>query len=114
MKTITNFHPQFTYPIFGDDEQIFGYQDLQISLRYNANDMRPNLAITYKKKFQAVGETEATNVDEILHEYLPEGTFSTSYNWPVDMLTFWISRFPEIQRFRGCHQARPRGLDPAW
>src|ERR1700694_2036989 len=25
-KTLSSFHPKFTYPIFGDDESIFGYQ----------------------------------------------------------------------------------------
>jgi histone acetyltransferase 1 len=76
VKTVGHsFHPKFTYPIFGDSEEIFGYQDLEINLRYNASDMRPNLSITYSKKFPAVGETEATDVDGILHEFLPDIAF---------------------------------------
>ncbi|KAK4040905.1 acyl-CoA N-acyltransferase [Parachaetomium inaequale] len=76
VKTVGHsFHPKFTYPIFGDSEEIFGYQDLEINLRYNASDMRPNLSITYSKKFPAVGETEATDVDGILREFLPDIAF---------------------------------------
>ncbi|KAK4158021.1 acyl-CoA N-acyltransferase [Chaetomidium leptoderma] len=76
VKTISHsFHPKFTYPIFGDSEEIFGYKDLEINLRYNASDMRPNLTISYAKKYPAVGETEATDINEILREFLPEVAF---------------------------------------
>ncbi|KAK3997352.1 acyl-CoA N-acyltransferase [Cladorrhinum sp. PSN332] len=75
IKTLAKFHPKFTYPIFGDAEEIFGYKNLQINLRYNATDMRPNLSVTYSKKFTAVGETDATDIEGILKEYLPEVAF---------------------------------------
>src|SRR5262245_31506816 len=72
-KTVAKFHPGFTYSIFGDADKIFGYQDLKISLAYNATDMRPNLAISYSKKFKPVGETEALDIHEVLKQFLPEG-----------------------------------------
>ncbi|KAK4230780.1 acyl-CoA N-acyltransferase [Podospora fimiseda] len=75
IKTLAKFYPKFTYPIFGNAEEIFGYKNLQINLRYNATDMRPTLSITYSKKFTAVGETEATDIEGILREYLPEVAF---------------------------------------
>ncbi|KAK4169305.1 histone acetyl transferase [Cladorrhinum sp. PSN259] len=75
IKTLAKFHPKFTYPIFGDAEEIFGYKNLQINLSYNATDMRPNLSVKYSKKFTAVGETEATDINGILTEYLPEVAF---------------------------------------
>lgn len=70
-KTLHNFNPKFTYPIFGDAERIFGYQGLKINLRYNACDMRPGLQITYAKRFKAEGETAPTDLRAILEEYLP-------------------------------------------
>jgi len=73
LKTLTSFHPKFTYPIFGEQEQIFGYQKLKINLRYNASDMRPHLTTTYGKKFKAIGETEPADIDEMMKEFLPEG-----------------------------------------
>lgn len=30
---IEPFHPDFTYPIFGDQEKIFGYEGLEIKVR---------------------------------------------------------------------------------
>ncbi|KAK4460250.1 acyl-CoA N-acyltransferase [Cladorrhinum samala] len=75
IKTLSKFLPKFTYPIFGDAEEIFGYKNLIINVRYNATDMRPHLAVTYSKKFSAVGETEATDITGILKNYLPEVAF---------------------------------------
>ncbi|KAL2141930.1 hypothetical protein VTI28DRAFT_1765 [Corynascus sepedonium] len=76
VKTIGHsFHPKFTYSIFGDSEEIFGYKNLEINLQYNASDMRPNLSVTYSKKFPAVGETEATDIIGILRELLPDVAF---------------------------------------
>lgn len=37
--------------------------------------MRPHLSVTYSKKFQAVGETEAVDVNEVLRDYLPDVAF---------------------------------------
>ena len=76
-KPLKSFHPQFTYSIFGDDEQIFGYKGLKVNLRYRANDMRPHLSISHIQKFETVGDTEATDVKEVLKNHLPPIAFST-------------------------------------
>lgn len=72
LKTLSSFHPQFTYPIFGDEERIFGYQSLKLNLRFAAHDLRPNLEVLYDKKFKAVGDTKATDIEETLKEWVPE------------------------------------------
>lgn len=72
-NTLSKFHPQFTYPIFGDEERIFGYQGLKINLRFTAHDLRPNLEVLYDKKFKAVGDTKATDIAETLKDWTPEG-----------------------------------------
>jgi histone acetyltransferase 1 len=71
-KAIHTFNPKFTYPIFGDEERIFGYQGLKINLRYNACDMRPGLQISYTKKFKTVGETSPTDLKAVLEPFLPK------------------------------------------
>ena len=71
-RTLSSFHPQFTYPIFGDEERIFGYQNLKLNLRFAAHDLRPNLEVIYDKKFRAVGDTKATDIEETLKEWTPE------------------------------------------
>lgn len=75
-KTISTFHPKFTYPIFGDEETIFGYQGLKINLRYHACDMRPSLQIAYNKKFKPIGDTSATDIKAILEDFLPQSEHS--------------------------------------
>ena len=70
------FGPEFTYPIFGEDEAIFGYQGLKISLSFAAHNLKPHLAISYDRKFPDQGEIKATNVRELLQDFLPQGAFS--------------------------------------
>ena len=76
--TISSFHPRFTYPIFGDEERIFGYQGLKIHLRFAAHDGFPNAEISYDKKFKPVGETRATDIEEVLSEWMPAGKLVNS------------------------------------
>ena len=80
-----------TYSIFGEEEQVFGYKGLKINLRFNAHDMRPQLQVLYTKKFKAVGETEPTDVNGILEEYLPKSL--SSYSFCFSMLILYLSRF---------------------
>ncbi|KAK7422359.1 histone acetyltransferase 1 [Neonectria punicea] len=77
LHKIATFHPKFTYSIFGEEEQIFGYKDLKINLRYRANDMRPYLKTSYSSKLKAVGDTEPTDIVEVLRDggHLPRIAF---------------------------------------
>lgn len=72
-KTLSTFHPQFTYPIFGDDEQIFGYKGLIIRLRFAAHDLRPHCHISYDEKFKPIGDTQALNLLDTLKPFVQEG-----------------------------------------
>ncbi|OAA65738.1 histone acetyltransferase type b catalytic [Niveomyces insectorum RCEF 264] len=75
LRTIASFNPKFTYSIFGDEETIFGYQNLKINLRYHASDMRPNLRVSASKKLKNVGEHEPTDIPKVLGEFLPPVAF---------------------------------------
>ncbi|KAK5663990.1 hypothetical protein OQA88_203 [Cercophora sp. LCS_1] len=75
VKPINTFKPKFAYSIFGDDEQIFGYQGLTVNLAFNASDMRPNLQVKYQKKFPPAPDVEATDVEGALQDFLPEVAF---------------------------------------
>ena len=72
-----SFQPEFTYPIFGEEEAIFGYQDLEITLTFAAHNLKPHLAISYDKKFPAKGEVKPTDIHEALRDFLPDTAFST-------------------------------------
>ncbi|MDI1488894.1 MAG: histone acetyltransferase 1 [Ramalina farinacea] len=75
--TLAQFPPQFTYSIFGDEERIFGYQGLKIDLNFAAHDLTPNLKFGWDKKFQPVGETEATDLEETLRPFTIDESFSS-------------------------------------
>ncbi|KAL8689311.1 MAG: hypothetical protein Q9218_004988 [Villophora microphyllina] len=72
---LSTFHPKFTYPIFGEEESIFGYQGLNINLRFAAHDLQPNVSVKYEKEFKAVGEIEALNIEDALREWIPTIAF---------------------------------------
>ncbi|KAL8708480.1 MAG: hypothetical protein Q9220_006637 [cf. Caloplaca sp. 1 TL-2023] len=76
-NTLSTFQPTFTYPIFGEEECIFGYQELRINLRFAAHDLRPNVSIEHDKQFKAVGETRALDITDTLKEWLPEVSFES-------------------------------------
>lgn len=66
------FHPTFTYSIYGDEESIFGYKGLRIALDFAGDTLQPTLNITWKHKFEAVGDVVADEeVESKLLEYLP-------------------------------------------
>ena len=44
-----------------------------MNLRFAAHDLRPNIEVLYDKRFKAVGDTKATNIEETLKEWTPEG-----------------------------------------
>lgn len=75
-NTNLTFEPAFTYPIFGEEEAIFGYKDLRIDITFAAHDLRPRLAITHSQVFKAQGEVEATDILGALSDFLPEGTYN--------------------------------------
>ncbi|MCJ1319997.1 histone acetyltransferase 1 [Xylographa vitiligo] len=77
-KALSTFHPQFTYSIFGDEERIFGYQGLNVKLRFAAHDLYPHVSISSDAKFKTVGDTKATDILEILKEHLPSYAFQKS------------------------------------
>ncbi|KAL5340718.1 acyl-CoA N-acyltransferase [Aspergillus crustosus] len=76
-KTLSSFHPQFTYPIFGEEETIFGYKGLIIRLRFAAHNLRPHAHVSYDEKFKAVDDAAPADITKALRDFLPEEAFST-------------------------------------
>ncbi|KAK6435966.1 histone acetyltransferase 1, partial [Oleoguttula sp. CCFEE 5521] len=70
------FKPAFTYPIFGEEESIFGYQGLAIDLRLRQFDLQPKLEITWDEKFPSSAGVEPTDIKVALEDFLPECAFS--------------------------------------
>lgn len=72
------FQPEFTYPMFGEEEAIFGYQDLEITLSFTAHDLQPRLSFEYGKIFDAHGDVKPTDIHEAMKDFLPEHAFTST------------------------------------
>lgn len=77
LTTLHEFHPRYTYPIFGEEERIFGYKGLEIDVRFAAHDLRPHVNVSYEKRFATVGGTSAFDIHKALKEFLPAEAFIT-------------------------------------
>jgi histone acetyltransferase 1 len=77
-----SFQPTFTYPVFGDSEQIFGYKGLSIKVVFHHSTFLPLLTVKYAEKL----EEGADEVVEKLLEFLPKSTI-------VDNEQLWIDTF---------------------
>ncbi|KAJ3798027.1 histone acetyltransferase type B catalytic subunit [Lentinula aff. detonsa] len=66
-----NFHPAFTYPIFGEEEKIYGYKDLIIDLKFASGSLKQYLSVKWSDKLQSVDTVD--NVDGTMREFLSEG-----------------------------------------
>ncbi|KAI9659578.1 MAG: histone acetyltransferase 1 [Bathelium mastoideum] len=69
------FHPSYTYPMFGDEETLFGYQNLHVDFNFAAHDLRLNVDVRYTKKFAPVGDIEAVDIPKALESFVPAGAF---------------------------------------
>ncbi|PGH15739.1 hypothetical protein AJ80_05447 [Polytolypa hystricis UAMH7299] len=76
LKTLSSFQPQFTYPIFGQEETIFGYKGLNVRLRFAAHNLKSNINIAYDEKFKPIEDTEALDLNKTLKPWLPEESFA--------------------------------------
>jgi len=69
------FHPDCTYPIFGDAETIYGYKGLKVKLWYAPWDFRGYVKVSWREKISPSLGVEVQDVMGILQEYLPEGNW---------------------------------------
>ncbi|KAJ3776136.1 acyl-CoA N-acyltransferase [Lentinula raphanica] len=70
-ESYDEFHPAFTYPIFGEEEKIYGYKDLTIDLKFASGSLSQYLSVKWSDKLQSVDTVD--NVDGTIREFLAEG-----------------------------------------
>ncbi|KAF9363891.1 histone acetyltransferase 1 [Mortierella sp. NVP85] len=61
------FNPQFTYPMFGEQEQIYGYKDLFINLEFASGSLASCFSLGYKDKKSTADKIYAT-----MKDFLPQ------------------------------------------
>lgn len=89
-----SFQPLFTYPIFGDSEQIFGYKDLSIQLVFHHSTFLPFLKVKYSEKLN-------DEVDDVLAKlltFLPESTVVDNEELWVDTFTAEEAKLKDTKR----------------
>jgi histone acetyltransferase 1 len=67
------FHADYTYPIFGEAETIYGYKGLAINLSFARWDMRQFLKVTWDQKINPTFGIEAEDITDTMKEYLSDG-----------------------------------------
>lgn len=74
------FSPSFTYPIFGDSESVFGFQELVIFLCFDSVTFLPFLNVKYSNKLN--DEDIEIDPKTKLLQFLPESTvFKDEVKW---------------------------------
>ncbi|CAE6422469.1 unnamed protein product [Rhizoctonia solani] len=67
-SVVEEFHPTFTYPIFGDKETIYGYADLKISLFFASGSLSMFLNVASTAKLPS---KTADDVEGKLYKFIP-------------------------------------------
>ncbi|KAF8162862.1 histone acetyltransferase type B catalytic subunit [Crassisporium funariophilum] len=73
-ETYEDFHPNFTYPIYGEDEKIYGYKDLAIDLRFTSGSLKQYLSVTYSEKLGSTSTVD--DVEGTLSGFIPPGYYT--------------------------------------
>ncbi|KAF9654079.1 histone acetyltransferase type B catalytic subunit [Thelephora ganbajun] len=70
-ESYENFSPTFTYPIYGEDEKIYGYKNLTIDLRFASGSLHQYLNVRYASKLSSSSTVD--NVEATMSEFIPPG-----------------------------------------
>jgi histone acetyltransferase 1 len=76
-KVVSEFTPAWTYPIFGEEEVVFGYRGLDMSLSLAAHNLRPHMQISWTEQFPQLGDIKASDIRGALQDFVPESAFAT-------------------------------------
>ncbi|SGY73036.1 BQ5605_C005g03252 [Microbotryum silenes-dioicae] len=68
---VDDFHPTFVYPIFGQEETIFGYRNLEIQLHFSSGALKQYLHVDYSSKFPSTTTVSADDPEKTLYEFIP-------------------------------------------
>ncbi|XP_048379257.1 histone acetyltransferase type B catalytic subunit isoform X2 [Stegostoma tigrinum] len=69
-----SFSPLYSHQVFGDEESVFGYKDLEIQLYYSTCSLTTFFNIKYSSKVvEKYDNVEVDNVESKLLEFIPAG-----------------------------------------
>ncbi|KAJ1674792.1 histone acetyltransferase 1, partial [Spiromyces aspiralis] len=75
---LVQFHPVFTYPIYGTQERIFGYKGLHVDINVSAGSLRTQMRVRYSKRVEDMESTSLVKLksDDVygpIRKILPDG-----------------------------------------
>lgn len=74
----TSFNPLYSHQVFGDEESVFGYKELEIQLYYTTCSLTTFFNIKYARKVvEKYDNVEVDNIENKLLEYIPTGYCSS-------------------------------------
>ncbi|KAJ8482138.1 hypothetical protein ONZ51_g5563 [Trametes cubensis] len=68
------FHPTFTYPIFGEEEKIYGYKELSIDLKFASGSLVQYLNVRYAEKLPSSSTVD--DVEGTISKFIPPGYYT--------------------------------------
>ncbi|TFY51378.1 hypothetical protein EVJ58_g10601 [Rhodofomes roseus] len=68
------FNPCFTYPLFGEDEKIYGYRDLRIDLKFASGSLAQYLSIQHSDKLPATSAVD--DIEGTIAKSIPPGYYT--------------------------------------
>ncbi|KAJ3048076.1 histone acetyltransferase 1, partial [Rhizophlyctis rosea] len=76
------FAPEFTYPVFGEKEEIFGYRDLHVKLHYAAGSLATYFGIEYAQQYDE-RTRKVDDIPQLLSEHMSPG-YTDNYDAFLD------------------------------
>ena len=105
------FEPAFTYPIFGDEETVFGYRSLRMKLDFACDTLQPSFTSSYESAYPTTAETKPDDLEELLKDFIPGE--QTARMWAHHCLIHILQpRLTRLQPPR--HQTRPSNRQANW
>ncbi|KZT70215.1 acyl-CoA N-acyltransferase [Daedalea quercina L-15889] len=68
------FNPNFTYPLFGEDEKIYGYRNLRIDLKFASGSLAQYLNISYSDKLPVSSALD--DIEGTVSKFIPPGYYT--------------------------------------
>jgi hypothetical protein len=93
---IASFHPVFTYPIFGDRQEISGYKGLRIGVQFASHDLRPHLQLEWRERHASVTPGSEPDVEHVLADWLHPGKLFFSFFFFSPL--FFFSIFENLKK----------------
>ncbi|KAL6308026.1 histone acetyltransferase type B catalytic subunit [Sparassis latifolia] len=68
------FHPTFTYPLFGEEEKLYGYRDPKIDLKFASGSLEQYFHLSYTAKLPSSSAVD--DIEGTVAKFIPAGYYT--------------------------------------